>query len=132
MLEANSELLLLGLAVVIGIVQLLWATIAARGQQGLEYGRGPQDEPKRLTGGAGRLDRSFRNFMETFPLHAAAVLIVYLLSKQGDLTLWGSGLYVLGRALHPLMYLISIPWTRSLVWFVAFGGTLMVVAGIFL
>ena len=52
MLKANPELLLLGLAVVVGIVQLLWATIAARGQQGLVYGRGPQDEPSPLTGAA--------------------------------------------------------------------------------
>jgi uncharacterized MAPEG superfamily protein len=131
-MRPNPELLLLGAAIVVGIVQLLWATIAARGQQGLEYGRGPQDEPIRLTGGAGRLDRSFRNFMETFPLHAAAVIVTYLLAKQGNLTLWGSGLYVLGRALHPPMYLFAIPWTRTLAWIVAFVGTLMVVAAVFL
>ena len=131
-MHPNPELMLLAAAVVVGIVQLLWATAAARGQQGMVYGRGPQDEPIVLTGGAGRLDRSFRNFMETFPLHAAAVIVVYLLAKQSDLSLWGSGLYVFGRALHPPMYLFSIPWTRTIVWFVAFAGTLMVVAAVFL
>lgn len=130
--KPSAELLLLGCAVLVGVVQLLWATIAARFQQGLEYGRGPQDEPSPLSGGAARLQRSYRNFRETFPLHAAAVVVVYLLAKTGPVTLWGSGLYVIGRALHPAMYYLSIPWTRTLVWFIAFTGTLMVVSAIFL
>ena len=127
----SLELQLLGLAVVIGIIQLLWATLVARVQQGLKYGRGPRDETLAITGGAGRLDRSFRNFMETFPLHAVAVVLAYLLAKTGDLTVWGSGLYVVGRALHPMMYYLSIPWTRTLVWFVAFAGTIMVLVAVF-
>lgn len=130
--KPSAELLLLGCAILVGVVQLLWATIAARLQQGLEWGRGPQDEPSPLSGGAARLQRSYRNFLETFPLHAAAVIAVYLLAKTGPVTLWGSGLYVIGRALHPAMYYLSIPWTRTLVWFIAFTGTLMVVSAIFL
>ena len=129
--KPSAELVLLGCAVLVGIVQLLWATVAARLQQGLTWGRGPQDTPNPLSGGAARLDRSFRNFQETFPLHAAAVIAVYLLAKTGPVTLWGSGLYVIGRALHPAMYWLSIPWTRTLVWFIAFAGTLMVVSAIF-
>ena len=131
-MRPQPELLLLGAAIVVGVVQLLWATVAGRGQQGLTWGRGPRDEPMPLAGGAGRLTRSFQNFMETFPLHAAAVVVAYLLAKLGDLTLWGSALYVAGRALHPPLYLLAIPWTRTLAWFVAFAGTLMVVAAIFL
>lgn len=128
----KPELLLLGLAVIVGLIQLVWATAAARGQQGLEYGRGPHDEPLPLTGGAARLQRGYRNFLETFPLHAVAVIVAYLTAKLGDLTIWGSALYVVGRAVYPLAYLISIPWTRTIVWFVAFAGTVMVVAAIFL
>ena len=128
----KPELLMLGLAIVVGLVQLLWATVAARRQQGLEYGRGPHDEPRPLTGGASRLDRSYRNFLETFPLHAAAVVVACLSDKLGGLTLWGSALYLAGRAIYPAAYLISIPWTRTVVWFVAFAGTLMVVTAIFL
>ena len=131
-MRPDPELQLLGLAVVIGLVQLLWATLAARRQQGLAYGRGPQDEPSPISGGAGRLSRSFRNFMETFPLHATAVILAYLLGKIGDLTFWGSVLYVVGRALHPIMYLLAIPMTRTLVWFVAFVGTLMVLTALVL
>jgi uncharacterized MAPEG superfamily protein len=126
------ELKLLGVAVIIGLVQLIWAAVAARGQQGLEWGRGPRDDPRPLSGNAARLERSFSNFMETFPLHAAAVVVAYLAAKLGDLTMWGSLLYVVARALHPIAYILAVPFARSLVWFVGFGGTLAVVAAIFL
>ncbi|WP_340645452.1 MAPEG family protein [Phenylobacterium sp.] len=132
MMAAAHELQLLAAAVVVGLVQFLWATLAARGQQGLAYGRGARDEPLKLTGAAGRLERSYANFLETFPLHAAAVIIAYLAAKLGDLTLWGSVLYVAARALHPILYVIAIPFLRSLVWFIGFCGTLAVVAAIFL
>lgn len=126
------ELQLLGAAVIVGVVQLLWAAAAARRQQGLDWGRGPRDEPRPLTGHAARLERSFANFMETFPLHAAAVIVAYLAAKLGPLTLWGSALYVIARALHPILYVAAIPFLRSLVWFVGFGGTLAIIAAIFL
>lgn len=125
------ELQLLALAVVIGVVQLLWATIAARGQQGLKWGRGPRDEPMPLSGVAGRLERSYANFRETFALHAAAVIVAYLGGKLGELTVIGSWLYVVGRALHPIFYAMGIP-VRTLVWFLSFAGTLMVVTAIFI
>ncbi len=58
--------------------------------------------------------------------------MAYLAAKLGDLTLWGSVAYVAARALHPILYLIAIPFLRSLVWMIGFCGTLAVVAAIFL
>lgn len=126
------ELKLLGAAVVVGVVQLLWAAAASRRQQGLEWAAGSRDEARPVTGVAARLNRSFANFMETFPLFAAAVLTAYLAAKLGPLTLWGSGLYVVSRALHPIAYVLNVPYLRSLIWFVGFGGALAVIAAIFL
>lgn len=126
------ELLLLGAAVIVGLIQLIWATAAARGRGDLKWAAGPRDEPMPVTGAAGRLERSFRNFMETFPLHAAVVLATYLAAKLGDLTLWGGALYVVGRTFHPIFYLVAIPYMRTIAWFVAFVGTLMVTTAIFL
>ena len=127
------ELLLLGAAILVGLVQFVWATVATRlAQKDMKWAAGPRDEPRPIPGGAGRLDRSFRNFMETFPLHVAAVVVAYLMAKQGDLTLWGGAMYVAGRALHPVLYLLAVPLVRSLAFFVAFAGTVMVVLAIFL
>ncbi len=126
------ELQLLAVAVIIGFIQILWAAAAARRQQGLKWAAGPRDEVKAVDGVAARLDRALRNFMETFPFFATAVIVTYLGGKLGDLTLWGSVLYVAGRALYVPLYAAGVPLVRSLVWTVAMVGLGMVVAAIFL
>ena len=126
------ELRLLACAVIVGLVQLMWAAGAARRQQGdLKWAAGPRDDPKPLSGVAARLDRAFKNYMETFPLFAAAVIVAYLAAKLGPLTLWGSGLYVGARALYPVLYASGISHVRSLVWGVAMVGLVMVIVAIF-
>jgi uncharacterized MAPEG superfamily protein len=132
MLKMAAELQLLGLAVIVGLVQLLWAAGAARGQQNLKWAAGPRDEPMQLNGVAARLDRAFKNFMETFPLFAAAIVVAYLGSKLGTLTIWGAGLYVAGRALYAPLYASGVPQIRSLVWGVSMAGLFMVVVALFL
>jgi uncharacterized MAPEG superfamily protein len=129
--ETAVELKLLGTAVIIGLVQLFWAAVVARGQHDLKWAAGPRDEPRPLTGVAGRLDRAFRNFLETFPLFAAAVLAVVLTAKTGSLSLWGSALYVIARALYVPLYASGIPMLRSLVWLVSIAGLVLVVVALF-
>lgn len=126
-----AELKLLGIAVVIGLVQLAWATAAARRDQDPKWVLGPQDEPRPLGVAAARLDRAFRNFMETFPLFAAAVIAANLMGKLGALTLWGSGLYVAARALYAPLYASGAPVARTLVWMIGSVGLLLVVAALF-
>ena len=85
-----------------------------------------------ITGVAARLDRAFRNFMETFPLFAAAVLAVVIAGKTGPLSLWGAALYVVCRALYAPIYAAGTYMVRSLVWTLALVGVGMVVAALFL
>jgi uncharacterized MAPEG superfamily protein len=125
------ELKLLGVAIVIGLVQLAWAAVAARRQQNLKWAAGPRDTPMPITGVAARLDRAFRNFMETFPLFAAAVLAAVLTDKTGALTLWGAGLYVICRALYVPIYASGVPRVRSLVWMISLVGLILVVVALF-
>jgi uncharacterized MAPEG superfamily protein len=126
-----AELQLLGLAVIVGLVQLLWAAGAARQQQGLKWAGGSRDEPRPVTGVAARLERAFTNFRETFPLFAAAVLVAYLGGRLGTLTLWGSALYVAGRALYVPLYASGVRILRSLVWAISMAGLIMVVVAVF-
>ena len=84
-----------------------------------------------LDGVAGRLDRAFRNFMETFPFYAAAVLVAALAAKFSPLTLWGSVLYVAGRALYVPIYAAGTPWLRTVVWFVSVVGIAMILSALF-
>ena len=60
-------------------VQVVLASHAASVQRGYLCTAGPRDEAvPPLTGIAGRLERALRNFVETFPLLASAVLIAYV------------------------------------------------------
>lgn len=131
MIETAVELKLLGAAVVVGLVQLVWAAAAARSQQDLKWAAGPRDTPMPITGTAARLERAFWNFMETFPFFAAAILAVVLAGKAGTLSVWGGALYVVARALYVPLYATGIPRVRTLVWFVAMVGLVMVIWALF-
>ena len=126
-----NEFELLGVAVLLGFVQLAWAAIAARRQQGLKWARGPRDEERPVTGVAARLDRAFRNYMETFPLFAVAMIADLTAEKTGFLTWWGALLFVGARIVYVPLYAAGTPGIRSLVWFVSVIGLLMVTAALF-
>lgn len=122
------ELQLLAIAVLIGLVHLLWASAAAQPQRGLKWNVGPRDEPVVLTGMAGRLERASANFRETFPLFAAAVIVTYLSGRIGYLTAHGALIYVAARALYMPLYAFGVPVVRSIVWLISFVGIGMVLA----
>ena len=72
----------------LGIFQLLLGSVAARTQQGYDWGMGPRDEPSPISGVPARLQRAFYNYMETFPMFVAAMLAAVLLGKTGTLCLF--------------------------------------------
>src|SRR5215213_2419789 len=90
----SVELRMLTFSVVLGIVQIIAASHAASLQRGYRWTASPRDEKvEPLRGVAGRLDRALRNFLETFPLFAAVVLIAHLTDTHDALTEWGARLY---------------------------------------
>jgi uncharacterized MAPEG superfamily protein len=122
------ELQLLAAAVLVGLVHLLWAAAAAQPQRGLKWNVSPRDEPVVLTGMAGRLERAFANFRETFPLFAAAVVVVYLSGRIGFVSAHGALLYVVARLIYLPLYAFGVPVARSVVWLLSFIGIGMVLA----
>ena len=130
--ELAVELQLLAAAMVVGLVQLMWAAGAARAQQNLKWAAGPRDQPMPVGGVAGRLHRAFWNVMETFPFFAAAVLAAAVAGKLGTpLTVWGCGLYVAARAIYVPLYASGVPSVRTLVWAIAMVGLVMVIVALF-
>ncbi len=124
---------MLTLSVVLGLVQIIAASHAASLQRGYRWTASPRDEvTPPLRGVAGRLDRALRNFVETFPLFAAAVLTAHVLDTHNALTEWGARLYFWGRAAYVPLYAAGVPLVRSLIWNVAtIGIALTVVALLF-
>ena len=129
--ETAVELKLLGAAIVVGLVQLLWAAAAARSQQDLKWAAGPRDTPMPIKGTAARLERAFWNFMETFPFFAAAVLAVVVMGKTDALTFWGAVVYVVARAVYVPLYASGVRGVRTLAWAVAMGGLAAVLVALF-
>jgi uncharacterized MAPEG superfamily protein len=126
------ELQLLLAAVIIGLVQIVWTAAAgAGGERNLPWLMGPRDDDKPVGVVAGRLRRAQANFLETFPLFAAAILACDFAGKFGALTMWGAVLYVVGRALFVPIYAAGVPVVRTLVWAVSMIGLILVIVAFF-
>jgi uncharacterized MAPEG superfamily protein len=127
------ELRMLALAVVLGLVQIVAAAQAKNRQNGLQWTAGPRDEPRPpLTGTAGRLDRALANFLETFALFAAAVLITHAVGRHDWMTVWGSQLYFWARVAYVPLYVFGVTLVRTLAWTVATLGIILILLSLVL
>ena len=125
----STVLQVLFCAIALGLVQLLLATLASVGGRGLGWGVGARDEgwPALRSKWAARLERAFKNFLETFPFFAAAALLDHALSKDNDQTaILGAQIYLWARVLYVPAYVLAIPFTRTLIWAASLVGILMV------
>ena len=121
------ELNMLALSVALGLIQIVTASHAASMQRGYRWAAGPRDEiPPPLTGIAGRLDRAVRNFLETFPFFAAAVLVAQIVGRHDWMTVWGVQLYFWAHALYVVLYAFGVPLIRSLAWNAATIGIALI------
>jgi uncharacterized MAPEG superfamily protein len=118
-------------AMVMGLVHLTAASFTFKAQVGNTYTVGARDEGLRPSGVAGRLDRAQRNFLETFAIFAAAVLMLEFLHRGGSwLSVYGSMMYLGGRALFLPLYAVGVPWLRTFSWNIATLGLVMVMVAI--
>lgn len=126
------EIQMLAWSVLLGVVQLFIAAALMTRQRGLKWNAGARDgSPPPLTGVAGRADRAFRNFLETFPFFAAAALAVVATGTGDSVTALGAHLFFWARLAYVPLYLAGIPYVRSAVWGASLLGMLMVLSGLF-
>ncbi len=126
------EIRMLAWSICLGIVYLLVSATLTTSARGLSWNVGNRDgEAPRLSGAAGRAQRANRNFMETFPFFGAAVLAVVLLKVDSPHTALGAQIYFWARLVYLPVYVIGIPYLRSLVWGVSFWALLMLLAALF-
>ena len=131
-MDMTPEFILLALTLILALVQIGAAGMARTAELGGKWNAGPRDgevpPPGRL---AGRLMRAQANLFETLPLFAAAVIMAHIAGKDGTLTALGAHLYFFGRLIYLPLYAFGVPYVRSLVWLVAAGGLVMVIAALF-
>jgi uncharacterized MAPEG superfamily protein len=116
----NFELAMLAASCVLCLIQIVIASHAASIQRGYRWAASARDvEVPPLTRTAGRLERALRNFLETFPVFVAAIVLVDVLGREAALSKWGAGLYFSARLVYLPLYALGVPLLRSLVWNIA-------------
>lgn len=126
------ELKILGWCIALGLVHVFVGAGFATAQRGLAWNASNRDgDPKPLTGAAARAVRANLNFLETFAFFAAAVLAVVAANKTTAHTALGAELYFGARVAYLPIYIIGIPYLRTLVYAVSIWGLLQVLEALF-
>ena len=123
----NTELTVLAWGCVLGLVHVFAAVRVKTRQYGVAWNMGARDEvlppPQPVVG---RLARAQANFFETFPIAAAAILIV---SQTGLTSRWteiGAIVWLAARILYLPVYAAGIPRIRTLIFLVSVVGIGMI------
>jgi len=121
----TPEIKWLAWSVVLGLVYVFFAALLATWQRGLQWNAGNRDgAASPLNPHAARADRASRNFLETFPFFVALALGVAVAKAGNEHTALGAQIYFWARAAYLPIYVIGIPYIRTLVWGVSFWGLL--------
>jgi uncharacterized MAPEG superfamily protein len=113
-----AEIVMLGLGAVLLLLQMFLQSVSSAIELGGGYKAGPRDDTRVVRSViAGRADRAFRNLLETFPIFAALALALVITGRNGGLGVLGAQAWIVMRILYVPLYLIQIPFARSVVWF---------------
>jgi uncharacterized MAPEG superfamily protein len=131
-LGSSMEVKLLIAAVIIGLIHLVWATVAGSGgHRDTAWLMGPRDDPRPVTGQAARLSRAYANFLETFPLFAVAVIAVVMAGKTSSQTTFGCWLYLVARVAYTPLYALGLPVVRTIAWTASMIGIIWIIVAFF-
>ena len=119
------------LQMVLGTVLSLFVLLMFQGalvplNQGFGWGLGSRDSKQEYTAMQGRTTRTIANHIEGMLLFIPLVAIVELAGLSSTLTALGAGIYLAGRIAFAPIYLIGVPYLRSLAWGVAVLGIMLV------
>jgi uncharacterized MAPEG superfamily protein len=122
----TTELYLLLWSAALTLVLAFVAVLGAMGQVGLPKLAGNREDMPEITGWAGRAIRAHRNMLENLILFAILVLTAKAVGVSNATTVLGAQLFFWGRVAHAVIYLIGIPWLRTLAWAVSVIGLVLI------
>ena len=129
----NTELTVLALAGILQGLQFALFSVRANLDVGSGYAMSARDrEPSRpMSILGGRLQRAMNNHFEALILFTMAVVVVTLGDKSSALTAICAWVYLAARVVYVPAYCFGWRPGRSLIWFVGFGATfVMLVAAL--
>jgi uncharacterized MAPEG superfamily protein len=122
-----TELAVLTWGCILAFVHILAAAQVKTRQYGTKWNMGARDgELPPLNPLAGRLARAQANFLETFPVLIAGIIIVSGRNLTDSTTALGAWLWLGGRVAYLPLYALGIPYLRTLAWVVSIVGIVMV------
>jgi len=128
----TMEIRVLAWTIVLGLAQVFIAAGMATAQRGLQWNVGNRDgEPQALTGPAARAVRANSNFLETFPFFAAALLGVVAVHHESPQTALGAQIYFWARVAYFPIYVVGIPYLRTLVYALSIWSLLQLLEALF-
>jgi uncharacterized MAPEG superfamily protein len=93
---------------------------------GLPTAAGNQHDIAPWSGANDRLNRAIRNLIEALAIYAPIAVTVQMLGQTNDISALGAEIFLIARAVHALVYVLGIPWVRTLAWFAGVGGIVLV------
>ncbi len=121
----SIELQYLIFAVFLVLIQMILQATAGLLSNGLTGLVGSRDDEVLSTGVGGRFERAYYNMLETFPVFVALVLIIQVTESWTATSALAVQLYFWARVAYIPLYIIGIPFLRTLAWFVSMVGILM-------
>ncbi|MET3614442.1 putative MAPEG superfamily protein [Rhizobium aquaticum] len=125
----SVELICLLLSTVVGFVYLMVQATLLNSDNagGIDLKR---DREPVLGVKAQRAGRALRNFLESYPLFIALVLVVELAHRNGMMTSGGAIAYLAGRVVYLPLYIVGIGPARSAAWGLSLLGIVLMFIGI--
>ena len=123
----TAELTVLAWGCILALVHIFVAVRFKTRHYGTKWNVGARDEdlppPQPIVG---RLARAQANFLETFPVFAAAVLVVSIAGLEDRSTALGAWLWLAARIVYLPLYAFGVPVVRTIAFLVSVAGIAMV------
>ncbi|ESQ76249.1 MAPEG family protein [Asticcacaulis sp. AC402] len=110
----------------VGLITLLAAPFAAFKAAGYaKWNSGPRDTPFEVPPLAGRLERAFANFMETYVFFCIIAVCLNFTAKSDSISILGAHIYLVGRIAYVPLYAFGVRYIRSIAFVFSLVGLLM-------
>ena len=131
MTTLTTELTVMGWSFVLLLAHMATQASTALRDRGMYFNAGPRDDPKPLGRIAARAERAFENFKETYPVFIALALGLAVTGRSGGPAATGAWIWLGARAVYLPLYVLGVPYVRTLCFGVAVAGLAMMALRLF-
>lgn len=127
----TTDLTMLAYSAIFCVLLAFPYTLGMIAADGLAKAAGNREGMGEAPGWRGRARRAHLNMVENLIPFAALVLVVHLAQKASPMTAHGAELFFYARVAHAVVYILGVPYLRTLAWFASLAGIAMVAGALF-